>query len=185
MRPLAPRERRLLAVGLLVAAAAMTWLLAVSPLIGGFEARAEQRRELIARYQTNQRLLSAVPTFRAAVLDQRRTAALYQITAPSPNLAAEALKQRLAAALTSAGGAVSAVQQVQADVAPGWVSVRADAVINLTQLVTTLRQLQNEAPYVVIEYASVGADRAARIGRAAPLDVRLQVSALFRPTPPH
>ena len=108
-------------------------------------------------------------------------AAFYQITAPSQGVAADALKQRLTAVLSGAGGSVGAVEQVQAEVPPGWVSVRADAQMSLAQLVASIRQLENEAPYVVVQYTSIGADRAASVGHSAPLDVRLQVSALFHP----
>jgi Tfp pilus assembly protein PilO len=183
LKPLEPRERKIVAVGLLVAAIAGVWLGVVSPLVGGVEARAEKRRELLARYQANQRLMAALPSFRTEALAQRRSAALYQITAPTETQASEALRQRLSQALTDAGGTVSAVQPIQADVPRGWISVRADARINLTQLVASLRRLENEPPYVVVDYASLGADRALLTGHAAPLDVRLQVSALAHTTP--
>lgn len=177
MKPLEPRERKLVAVGLLVATAAGLWLGLVSPLVGGVQARSEKRQELLSRYQANQRLMAALPSFRAEALVQRRTASLYQITAPTEALATEALRQRLSQALTDAGGAVTAVQPIQSDVPRGWTSVRADARITLTQLLGSLRRLENEPPYVVIDYASLGAERALLTGHAAPLDVRLQVSA--------
>jgi hypothetical protein len=183
MRPLAPRERRLVAVGLLVGVIAAAWLLVAAPVIGGFQARADQRRQLITRYGDDQRLLASVPSLRTSALAERRSAPLYQISAPSENLAAEALKQRLVATLTESGGVVSAAQQVQAEVPPGWISIRADAQINLTQFSAGLRRLENETPYVVVEYASLAANRALVTGHAAPLDVRLQVSALYRAAP--
>jgi general secretion pathway protein M len=181
MRPLAPRERRLVAVGILVGLLAAVWFGLIAPVIGGFQSRAERRAQFLARFQIDQRLLAAIPTLRLEADDQRRTAALYQITAPSPALAAEALKARVAAALTDVGGAVADIEPIQADVPPGWISLRADAQINLTQLVAAVRRLENEAPYVVVDYASFGADRALRSGHAAPLDARLQISALFHP----
>ncbi len=183
MRTLAPRERRLIAIGLLVALMAAIWLLLIAPVIGGFQARSTERLSLLARYRSNQHLLASIPSLRQATLDQRHTASLYQITAPTQAAAVEALKQRLDGGLADAGGTVSGVQPVQADIPPGWISVRADAQINLTQLTQALQQLENEAPYVVVEYVSINADRALRAGRAQPLDVRLQVSALFHPAP--
>lgn len=183
MRPLAPRERRLVAVGLLVGAIALAWLGVLAPVLGGFQARAERRQELIARYRQDQRLLASIPTLRAEALAQRRTVPLYQISAPSASLASDALKQRLASGLAAAGGTVTAVEAIQADVPPGWVSVRADAQITLTQLDESIRRLENEPPYVVVEYASLGAGRALLSGHAAPLDVRLQIAARFHPAP--
>lgn len=181
MRPLAPRERRLVAVGLLVGAAAGLWLGLLSPVIAGFEARAGRRAEQLARYQANQRLLDSLTTLRVEAMEQRRTAALYQITAPTEALAVDALRQRVASLLAADGGTVGAVQPVSVDVPAGWVSVRADGQVNLTQLTAAIRKLENEPPYVVVEYISLGADRAAASGHAAPLDLRLQVSALFHP----
>ncbi|MCI3178646.1 hypothetical protein C5708_00090 [Caulobacter sp. CCUG 60055] len=183
MRPLAPRERKLVAVGLLIGAVAAAWLGVAAPLIGGFKARAERREQLLTRYRNGQRLLAAIPVLRTEAQAARQSSAVYRITAPSEGLAADALKRRLAASLTEAGGAVSAVQQVQTDIPAGWISVRADAQINLTQLDASIRRLENESPYVVVEYVSLGADRALQSGRSAPLDVRLQVSALFHPAP--
>lgn len=183
MKALDPRERRILALGLLVGVIAVIWLALISPLLSDFQNRSRRREESLAQYRTNQRLLASIPALRATAFEQRRTAALYQITAPSQGVAVEALEQRLAASLTESGGTVSAVQQIQADVPPGWISVRADAQIDLTQLATSIRRLENEAPYVVVEYASLSADRALRSGEAAPLDVRLQILALFHSAP--
>lgn len=181
MRPLAPRERRLIALALLAAAVCALWLALVAPVSEGFRNRGHRREQLLAQYQANQRLLASMPALEVTAREQRRAAAFYQITAPSQGVAADALKRRVTAALSGAGGSVGAVEQVQAEVPPGWVSVRADAQMSLTQLVASIRQLENEAPYVVVQYTSIGADRAASVGHSAPLDVRLQVSALFHP----
>jgi len=184
MRPLAPRERRIVALGLLATATAAVWLLVFAPLLGGFQARTERRQQLIARYQADQRLLASIPALRAEASAQRRSAGLFQITAPTRALASDALKRRLTATLTEAGGVVNAVQDVQADIPPGWISVRADALINLTQVAKSIRSLENEAPYVVVDYASIGADSALHSGHSAPLDIRLQISAAFHPASP-
>ena len=178
MRPLAARERRLVALGLLVAVIAAVWLGLVSPVLNGFQARAQKRQELIAAYQRNQRLSAAIPTLRAQAAEQRRTEPLYQLAMAASASPAETLKQRVSDALTGAGGTMSALQTAPSTVAPGWVSVRADTQINLTQLDSSIRRMEDQPPYVVVEYVLVGADRALQTGRAAPLDVRVQVSAL-------
>lgn len=183
MRPLAPRERRLIALALLAMVVAGVWLALIAPVLGGFEERAHRREALLAQYRSAQRLIASAPALAAAAREQRRTAALYQITAPTQAVAVDALKQRLTASLSGAGGSVSAVEQVQAEIPNGWVSVRADAQMSLSQFVASIRQLENEAPYVLVQYTSIGADRAASTGHAAPLDVRLQVSALVRSAP--
>ena len=75
-----------------------------------------------------------------------------------------------------------AIQQAHGQLVQAQAQLK-DAQINLTQLVAAIRRLENEAPYVVVDYASFGADRALRSGHAAALDARLQISALFHPAP--
>jgi len=178
MKPLSPRERKILALGLLAGTVGLAWLLVAAPILGGFEARRQEREVVLANWKRNERLIASVPAMRDAALEQRRTSRLYHITAPSQTAAAEALKQRLAAALTESGGVVTAVQEVKTNLPPG-----ADARITLTQLDHSLRRLQDEPPYVVAEYAMVGADRAFQSGRSEPLDVRIEISALVRVAP--
>ncbi len=181
MRRLEARERRLIAVGLLVLAAALVWLAVAAPIIGGFSRRAETRRELLANYVRNRRLLGAIPAWRMQADEQRRTAAKFSIPAPGETLAAEALKERVARTVTAQGGAVQALSAQQADVAPGQVRVRADLQLTPSQLQESLRRLESEEPYVVVEHLSVAADQAFRTGRLGPMAVRLEVSALYRP----
>jgi len=178
MRPMSPRERRLVAVGVLVGAIGAAWLLVVGPIVGGFQAREDERQAVLERHERNQRLLSSVASLHETWAAQRRSSAAFRITAPSAGMAAEALKQKLVARLGEAGGVVTAAQEVRSDVRPGWVSVRADATLTLTQLNTCLRRIENEAPYIVVDYASISADEAFRTGRSSPLAVRLQISAL-------
>ncbi|WP_164467396.1 type II secretion system protein GspM [Caulobacter flavus] len=183
MKPLSPRERKILALGLLAGAVGLAWLLIAAPILSGFEARRQTREVMLANWKRNERLIASVPAMRDAALEQRRTSRLYHITAPSQTAAAEALKQRLAAALTESGGVVTAVQEVKTNLPPGAVGAGADARITLTQLDQSLRRLQDEPPYVVAEYAMVGADRAFQSGRSEPLDVRIEISALVRVAP--
>lgn len=181
MRPMALRERRLVAVGVLVGLVGAAWLLVVGPILGGFQARDQERQAMIERHERNQRLLGGVAAFRATRVLQRQSRPAFRITAPTPAMAAEALKQRLITRLGEAGGTVTAAQEVKSDVPAGWVSVRADVTMNLTQLNTCLRRIENEAPYIVVDYASISADQAFQTGRPGPLVVRLQISALHAP----
>lgn len=177
MRPLAPRERRLVAVGVLVGAVVLGWLVVVGPILGGFQARDERRQAALDRHVRDQRLLASLPALRAVLAEQKRTSRAFQITAPSQGLAVDALKQRLVGSLSQEGGVVSGAEEVKADMPAGWVSARADATMTLTQLNAGLRRIENEAPYVVIDYVSINADQAARTGQPGPLVVRLQISA--------
>jgi general secretion pathway protein M len=177
MRPLSPRERRLVAVGVLAGLVCLGWLTVAGPIVGGFQARDERRQAALDRHERNQRLLAGLPVMRAALAEQRRSSRAFQITAPSQAAAVEALKQRLVASLGQEGGLVSAAEEVRADVPAGWVSARADATMTLTQLNASLRRIENETPYVVVDYASINAEQSIRTGQPGPLAVRLQISA--------
>jgi general secretion pathway protein M len=180
MNSLNPRERRLVAIAILIGVVAVVWLGLLSPLIGGFAARQAQRQTLLATYQRDQRLLDAIPVWRAEAEAQKKTQGAYAVEAPSQLQAQEALKQRLGAVMTEAGASAPTVQDLQADLPSGWVGARADAQLSLAQLNDSLRRLESEEPYVVVDYVSINAERSFRSGHAGPLDVRLELSAPFR-----
>ncbi len=181
MKPLTPRERRLVALGLLVLAIGVVWLVLIGPLAGGFLDRAQERRDLQAAYQRNQRLISSLPALRAAAEAQRRNAPRFALSAPSQALAAEALKERLQRLATEGGFAITGVEDLQAEAPAGAVKLRADLTLTLSQLYETIKRLQSEDAYVVVDYFAVTADRSLAAGRLAPLDVRLELSAAWRP----
>lgn len=180
MRELSPRERRLVALGLLVLAVALVWLVIIGPLVGGFFDRAAEKKRLAETYQVNARLISSLPALRATAAAQRGGGARFAIAAPSETLAAEALKQRLQHIAADQGYKVAAVEDLQADAPAGTVKLRADVTLNLTQLYETIRRLETEDAYVVIDYLSVTADRSLALGRLAPLDVRVELTADWR-----
>ena len=179
MRPLNQRERKVVAVGILVAAICGVWLLVIDPLIGGFLDRAQERDELLDRYTRNERLLAGIPIWRAQAQEQARTARTYAIAAPTRALAVEALRKRLGEVATAQGGEVAALAAVESGVPDGWVRARADLRLSMEQLYRGLVSLERGEPYVVVEYLSVGADRAADTGHLSQMDVRLEVSAPF------
>jgi hypothetical protein len=181
MRPLQPRERRFLALGLLAAALGLVWLAVVSPLVGGFFARAQERRELIATYQRNQRVMAQVGAWRALANEQRKDAPRFAIAAASEQLAAETLKSRLTKLAADEGFTVTALSDLAADAPAGKIRLRADLQLTLTQLYESLRRLETEGPYVVVEYLAVSADRALAAGRSSPMAVRLEITAAYHP----
>src|SRR5438105_3217051 len=65
-----------------------------------------------------------------------------------------------------------------------WVRVRVDMQLTMSQLYKSLTRLENEAPYVVVGYVSVVADRAVQTGHLATMDVRFEVSAPVRVSQP-
>ena len=180
MRALLPRERKLVAIGLLVVVFAVLWLGVLSPLVSGFVERADERESLLMLYARNQRVLAGIPVWRAQAEEQRATASKFELTAPTEPLAAEALKSRLSKLTDDVGGTVEAVQDVQEDVPTGWIRVRADLQLTDGQLYKCLARLESEEPYVVVEYLSIAADRAFTTGHLGPMGVRIEVSAPVR-----
>ncbi len=179
MNRLNPRERRLVAIGLLVLALAAAWFGIVSPILGGFSSRAAERDGLLADYARSQRMLDAIPAWRSQAEAQKKSATAFAISAPSQVQGQELLKQRLSSAFTAQGAAAPTVQETDAELPPGWIGARADVQITLTQLLGGIRQLESEPPYVVVEYISINSDQAFHTGHAAPLEVRLEVSTPF------
>ena len=184
MRPLQPRERQIVAVGILILIIAILWFGLVDPLIGGFIARAEDRNDLLAAYQRNERVLAGIPEWRAKADQQKATQSQYAIVAPTKVLAAEGLKQRLNRMVAGVGGTVQAMSELPAQAPDGWVRVRIDLQLTMSQLYKSLNRLENEAPYVVVGYVSVVADRAVQTGHLATMDVRIEVSAPVRTSQP-
>ena len=180
MRPLQPRERQIVAVGILILVVAIVWFGLVQPIIGGFIARAEERSDLLAAYQRNERVLTGIAVWRTKADEQKDTQAQYAIVAPTKVLAVENLKQRLNRTVANVGGTVQAISELPAQAPEGWVRVRVDLQLTMSQLYKSLNRLENEAPYVVVGYVSVVADRAVQTGHLATMDVRLEISAPVR-----
>ena len=180
MRPLTPRERRLIALGLLVVAFGLVWLILIGPLVGGFVDRARERAELRETYVRNERLMASLSALRATAEAQRKTAPGFAVAAASEALAVEAFKERLQRLAADEGFAITGVEDLQADAPKGGLKLRVDATLTLTQLYETVRRLQSEDAYVVVNYVSVSADRSLALGRLAPLDVRLELSTAWR-----
>jgi general secretion pathway protein M len=181
MKPLTPRERRLVAVGLLVAAIAAVYLIILQPLVGGFFDRAQQKVDLRETYVRDQKLIAALPALRAAAETQRASQPRFAIAAQNEILAAETLKGRLQRIAADEGFTVRAIDDLQADAPQGAVKLRTDLTLTLTQFYETIRRLQNEDTYVVVDFTSVSADRSYGANRLEPIDVRLELEAAWRP----
>ena len=96
MRPLSARERRLVAIGILLAALALVYFVVIGPFIGGFIDRADQKKTLAQTYERNQRAMALIPMWRKAAETQRRGAQRFVLSANSEQLAIEALKEKIA-----------------------------------------------------------------------------------------
>ncbi len=171
-RPLSDRERKLVAVGLLLAALALVNALVVQPLIGGFTARAEERRLLVATFERNARLIASIGRLRRDAERQRATAARVALPAASIDMAREKLKDMLAAAVERSGGELASSDEAQSPA--GWAAARIDAETTLPQMLILLQQMQNGSPPVVVQSLAVDASSALTPGPATPLNIRVE-----------
>lgn len=174
MKPLSARERKLVAVLLLLGVIALAWLVAVQPLLGGFAARAERTQELADQYAQNERLIARIPQLRRAAEDQRKQRAAFALAAPDAGQAAEMLKERLETTLTAGGGELRGTEAVETR--PGWARASVNAVVSNGQLIDWLGALSARQPYLVLESLTIGADRAINSNHADLMDVKLEAS---------
>lgn len=177
MAALSPRERRLVAILILVAAIALLWLGLVAPLANGFTERAEQRERLALVHANNARLIASIGRLRRLAEAQRADRDRFRISAPTLTAANELLKARLSDTIANAGGQTRSVQEVEAD--PGRVRAWIEARMTLPQLVAALRVLETEAPLLALSSLSVSADPAATTARPDTLNVRIEAGTWY------
>lgn len=182
MRPMSARERKLVAIGLLVAAVALIWLGLVQPIYGSFANNAERRTELRLQYAQNERLIARTSALRRAAEEQKRLRVLYSLDAPNAEQAGELLKERLEASLEKVGGELRTTENV--DAPSGWVRASATALVSNDQLTVWIGLLNNEQPYLAMESLTIVADRALNSGRLDLMDVKIEVSIVLGQTNP-
>lgn len=173
MKPMTPRESRLVAVALLLAAILLPVFAIILPIVDGFSARSGERALLLATYARNERVIAGGGAWADRAGEQRRGQARYMLAAPSREQALDALRSRVSAALGGADGTLRSMQALDAE--PGWLRLRADARLGLTALVEGLRRLAAQEPLLVIESLTVGADEAFASGLPGALDVQIEV----------
>jgi type II secretory pathway component PulM len=182
MTGLSDRERRLIALLILVAVIAAGWLAVLSPIIGGFQGRAAERERLALVQASNQRLIDNIARLRRQAEAQKADSARFHIIAATPEAAAEALKDRLSALLSAGGGEVRAMQDIEAG--EGRVELRIEARVSEGALVPLLERLHNAEPLLIVTALSIaapGADPAAQSSQTRQLDVRIDVAASHSP----
>lgn len=183
MRAFTAREQRLIAVGLLLCTVLGAWNLVLMPLVDGFLQRSQQRDDLRAEYLRNDRILAGLPVWRTDAQKQSKTAARFGITAPNKTAGVEILRRRLSSAAVTVGGTVLSQQEVQANLPAGWIGVQGDLRLSMSQMKTLLERFQNEEPYVVVDYLTIGIGTV-RPGEPQTLAVRLAISAPLRSDAP-
>lgn len=177
MATLSPRERRLIAILILVAGVALLWLGLIAPLASGFAERAEQRERLALVHANNARLIASIGRLRRLAEAQRADRDRFRIVAPTLAAANEMLKARLSDTVTNAGGQTRSVQEAEAD--PGRVRAWIEARMTLPQLLTALHALEAQAPLLALSSLSISADPAATAARPDTLNVRIEAGTWY------
>jgi hypothetical protein len=168
------RERRLIALGLLVLLLALVGFGVVAPIVRGFAARRAEREQLADDLIRGQRLMAERGFWRIQALRQRTEVDRYAVLAPNASAAAQAATERISAAVQTPGGALSSLREQPP--APGEARLRVEGRLTLTQLVATLKLMEGQKPYLIIEGLSIAADPAAGAGQPSPLDVRIDLA---------
>ena len=180
MTSLSLRERRLIAILLLLAMIAIVWLGLVSPILSGFKDRAEKHQLLQQEFARNERQIGTISSLRRSVENQRLADSDFRTSGDTIAAATETLKERLGTVITGQGGELRAVQDVSER--PGWARIWAEAKMTLPQLVATLGKLQNQKPLLVVNGVTISADRAQQSGKLDIMDVRIEISSPIAPT---
>ncbi|HUO99064.1 MAG TPA: type II secretion system protein GspM [Rhizomicrobium sp.] len=183
MKPLTPRERKLVAVAIALALFTGAWTFAAGPVLNGMIDRAVERSALRAEIARNTRIVAGLPAWRAELAKQQETAARFAIVAPSQDQARGVLSSRIRELVLENGGTVKSIQTGDEE-GNEQVRVRANVQLTMEQLYHTLKQLEIGEPYVTVEYLSVVADTAFQTGHLATMEVRIEVSARCRATAP-
>jgi general secretion pathway protein M len=179
MRPLSPRERKLVAVLILVLVATLALLIVIGPLLAGFSERAARREALVQTFHAGEQRIASVGALQAEA--ERQTAAMRQrfIAAPDAAEASEQLRERIEAAAQELGGDIKASEAVPAET--GWARAAIDVRMRHAQLAALLARLNQMKPAIAVETMTVIADDAMTNARSDLLDVRLEATAPFVP----
>ncbi len=177
MTTLSRRERRLIAVAILVAVVALVIFGLIMPVVDGFADRADARTALLATYARDERAIVQIASVRRAAEAQRTDMARFRLPGVSVTAAGDLLKERLGAAVAATGGDLRSTEDIAATA--GTIRVRVDARLTNSQLVALLTGLQRGEPLLVLDNLTVTADQAFQTGRIGPMDVHLEVSGSY------
>ncbi|WP_421848479.1 type II secretion system protein GspM [Novosphingobium sp.] len=179
MRPLSSRERKLIAVLVLVLAASLVLTLMIGPIVSGFTERAARRDALVQTFHANELRIGAVGALQAEAERQVGEMRTLFIAAPDAEDAGETLRERVEAAAQEAGGDVKASEAMPTE--EGWARAAIDTRMSHDQLAALLARLNALKPALAVESVTVIADDALTNTKSDLLDVRIEATAPFVP----
>ena len=177
MRILSLRERRLVAVGLLVAAVAAVWMAVIGPILAGFAERAAARDSLQTQYAHAEQTIASLPRLRRLAKVSAGESRAFVMSAATPDAAGVMLEERLRAGVEAAGGEYRGGDHDGS--APDRIRARAVVRMPIDKLAVWLERLENQQPYLVVEQLGIGADAALASQKAESLDVKIETSIPF------
>ena len=170
-------ERRLIALGLLALLLAALWFFLAAPIARGFAERAAQREQLTDELLRGRRLIGSRAIWWNKALLQRADADQFGMIAPTASAAALQATDRIAAAIQTSGGVLSSLREQPSG--PGETRLRVEGRLDLTQLVTSLKLIEDQKPFVIIEGLTVAADPTAAAGQLSPMDIRIDLAVPY------
>jgi hypothetical protein len=180
MMDMSLRERRLLALAILVAVVAFIWLAAVVPILNGFAARQDAREAAVATLRQNARAIPAYHDTQLKLAALRRAAPAWAVLAASPPTATELARARVSRDVADSGGVLEALRDQPGR--PDLIQLQGDARIDLIGLQVLLRHLEEDHPAGVINALIVAAPDATAGQHASALQVRFDVSFSYVPS---
>jgi general secretion pathway protein M len=169
--------RRLVAVALLILVVGVVSLGLVSPIVAGFADRAAERTQLGDELARDRALIAQRDLWRVALGRQREEAGAYSVLAPDAGSAARMSMDRVTTAIQTPGGVLTSLREQPSS--PGEAKLRVEAHLTLTQLAASLRLLEGQKPFVIIEALTVAADPATTTGQSSPLEVRIDLAVPY------
>lgn len=173
MRQVSPRERKLLAVGLLVLALVLGESLIVAPVIDGFQSRAAERERLKDEYAHNQRVIASIDRLRREAVRQRAALAPFVMKAHDNQEGLDRLRERAQRLVEARGGEFRGAEDASAPA--GWLGTRVVARLSLEQLVALLAEVQNHPPYLVVTALNIDAKEPIAGAPPPPLEVSFEI----------
>lgn len=177
MRKLSPRESRLVAIAILLAAIALLFMLIVNPVLDGFRERAARREQLVQTFHLNERRIAAVPALQHEAERQGDAMRALFMAAPDAEQAGEALREKIEAAAEAEGAQVKASESTTSD--DGWAHAAIELQLGHAQLAALLQRLNQVKPSLAVDTVTVNAEEAVNNFKSDNLDVRIEASAPF------
>lgn len=179
MRPLSSRERKLVALLILVLAVSLLLALVIGPIVSGFAERAARRETLVQTFHADEQRIGSLAALQAEAERQTGEMRALFMAAPDADEAGETLRERIEAAAQDAGGDIKTSEAMPAE--QGWARAAIDVRLGHKQLAALLTRLNAMKPALAVDTLTVIADDALTNSRSDLLDVRLEATAPFVP----